>query len=115
MNDHSLIGICAALIVMISAVSVSAQSWENLDDVGIKAALTDKTLAYETGWQQFFASGRTLYNSGHDSWGYWEARGNRYCSQWPPADGWACYDVVQSGDVIQFIGDSGDSTEGRYK
>lgn len=63
-----------------------------------------------------FASGRTNYNAGRDSWDYWEVRNNAYCSQWPPADGWACYKMEhsQQGEQvkIRFIGESGDIIEG---
>ncbi len=90
---------------------LSAEGWQRLDDAGI-AALAGLTLRYDTGWQRFHASGRTLYNAGQDSWGSWAARGGRYCSQWPPADGWACYDVERQGNRIRFVGDSGDVTEG---
>ncbi|MEO1733028.1 MAG: hypothetical protein AAFR45_05280 [Pseudomonadota bacterium] len=77
--------------------------------------MTNKKLTYESGaWQDFRASGRTLYNAGEDSWGYWGVRGDQYCSMWPPSDLWACYDMARSGDVIRFIGASGDVTDGRY-
>ncbi len=43
--------------------------------------------------QRFYESGRTLYNDGRDSWGYWRVDGDRYCSQWPPSESWTCYDM----------------------
>jgi hypothetical protein len=89
--------------------------WTPLDAAAIRAALTDRTLVYDAAWQSFRASGRTLYNAGHDSWGYWTVRGDRYCSQWPPADDWTCYDIERKGAVIRFVGAGGDVTEGRYK
>lgn len=92
-----------------------AEDWQTLDGPGIEAALADQTLDYDDGngsWQRFYASGRTLYNAGRDSWGYWATRGDQYCSQWPPGDLWACYDVARSGQVIRFIGENGDVTDG---
>ncbi|MEM1275840.1 MAG: hypothetical protein AAGH74_04890 [Pseudomonadota bacterium] len=77
----------------------------------IKAMLTDQKVLGEGTTQVFYASGRTLYNDGHDSWGYWEVRGDQYCSTWPPQNGWACYDMfTRQTDTrleIVFIGESG--------
>ena len=81
----------------------------------VRAALAGQRLVYAEAWQEFRTSGRTLYNAGRDTWGYWEARGGQYCSQWPPADGWACYDVARDGARVRFIGESGDVTEGRIE
>ncbi len=86
-----------------------------LSGAEIAEALTEVTLQYDGAWQTFFASGRTLYNAGRDSWGYWEVRGDAYCSQWPPADGWACYAMARDGAALLFIGDSGDVTRGLVK
>jgi hypothetical protein len=89
-----------------------------LDGPAIEAALEARTVDYEDAngtWQRFYASGRTLYNAGRDSWGYWAVRGDQYCSQWPPGDLWACYDFAVNGDRIRFISDEGGITEGRYR
>ena len=66
-----------------------------LDGRETQAALEEVTLRYEDGQtnQHFYASGRTLYDAGRPSWGYWAVRGGQYCSQWPPAGGWGCYDL----------------------
>jgi len=95
-------------------VSAAAQDWQPLDGEQIALALTDKKLTYEDATQHFYASGRTLYNAGQDSWGYWAVRGNQYCSQWPPADGWDCYDMAARGDAVRFIGPDGSVTDGVY-
>ncbi|MCT4555674.1 MAG: hypothetical protein N4A53_13380 [Pelagimonas sp.] len=89
-----------------------AEDWQALADAEIRSALADQRLTYGSAWQEFYASGRTLYNAEQDSWGDWAARGDQYCSQWPPAGGWACYDVLRLGDRIRFVGDSGDVTDG---
>ncbi len=111
--NKTAIAALAALVLW--ARPASAQEWQRLDTEAITSALSDARVTYEGAWQDFRASGRTLYNAGRDSWGRWEARGDRYCSQWPPAAGWACYDVDRAGDLIRFTGDSGDVTEGRLE
>jgi hypothetical protein len=30
-------------------------------------------------------------------------RGNQYCSLWPPAEDWACYDVQLTPDIAPFL------------
>ena len=82
---------------------------------GIVAALQDRALVYDDGaTQDFRASGATLYNAGSDSWGTWAVRGDQYCSQWPPTDGWTCYDVALSGRFVRFLSDDGSYSEGTY-
>ena len=106
---------CVGQMVVLALVAGPVWGWERLDDAGIRAALAGQRLVYAEAWQEFRTSGRTLYNAGRDTWGYWEARGGQYCSQWPPADGWACYDVARDGARVRFIGESGDVTEGRIE
>lgn len=74
--------------------------------------LTGLTLDYETATQVFYESGRTLYDAGQPSWGYWRDQAGRYCSQWPPSDLWACYDLERSGASVRFLDDRGDATVG---
>jgi len=91
--------------------------WVPLSGDQIEEVLRDRGLSYEDATQYFYASGRTLYTSGRDSWGYWRVDADRYCSQWPPADGWACYRMARRSDngALKFIGDSGAETVGVYK
>lgn len=92
-----------------------AGDWVALRGEAIRTALEGRTLHYGTAWQDFRASGRTLYNAGRDSWGYWRVEDDSYCSQWPPSDLWACYGVEVRGDKLRFVGQSpGDITEGTY-
>ena len=105
--------IILGLTVSIAAASAGAEDWTPLTGDDIEAALSGQKLQYDTAWQEFRASGRTLYNAGLDSWGYWAVRGDQYCSQWPPADGWACYDMARRGDWLRFIGESGAVTDGQ--
>lgn len=103
------------LAVFAAAGAARAADWEVLDGAGIQAALEGRKLTYSSGaWQEFRASGRTLYHAGRDSWGSWAVRGDEYCSVWPPSDLWACYQVEGSPSGVRFIGRGGEATEGRY-
>ena len=103
------------LLLLAGVASAAAdETWVPLSGEDIRVALTDRKLTYNSAWQEFHASGRTLYNAGHDSWGYWQVRGDQYCSMWPPSDLWACYDMSGSGERLIFIDGSGHVTEGAY-
>ncbi len=104
----------AAILISVLAAGPAMAEWRAMDEAEINAALTGVRLSYGAAWQKFHASGRTLYNAGDDSWGYWEAQGDKYCSQWPPAGGWACYRMERNEETgaLRFIGESGDVTEG---
>ena len=106
----------ASVSVFAGAICLAgAAEAEVLDTAGIVAALTGRTLVYDGGAvQEFRASGRTLYDAGQPSWGYWEARGDEYCSVWPPGGDWECYGVERDGETIVFVGRAGDRTAGRY-
>jgi hypothetical protein len=60
-------------------------------------------------WTQVFRDGGiTVYVQGSgSSSGYWEARGDQYCSQRPPSESWSCYDVTGDGDHATFISSNG--------
>ena len=81
----------------------------------MRAALIGRMLSYGNSWQAFRASGRTLYSTGADSWGYWRVQNDAYCSQWPPSDLWACYNMDRQGDTLRFVGESDDVTEATYR
>ena len=104
-------------ILTFGAAPALAGDWRPLDAMGIAEALIGRTLKYESAWQDFRASGRTLYNAGSDSWGTWTTRGDQYCSQWPPSAAWNCFDVAISGDAtqIRFRGAGNDISIGTYK
>jgi len=107
-----------ALILALSFAPVTAQTeqdtWQPMTGPQITAALTGATLQYASATQDFRASGRTQYVSGRPSWGYWQVRGDQYCSMWPPSDLWACYDMARRGDMLRFIGATGDTTDGTF-
>jgi hypothetical protein len=101
-----------AISAGLSPVLALAQGWERLDGHGIATALTARVLGYPDGTlQDFFKDGRTLYG---ESWGRWEVRDDRYCSQWPPSDRWDCYAVDRNGLDIRFTDDKGTTIVGRY-
>lgn len=104
-----------ALLIAALPVLSAAQDWQQLNGDAALNALQGRKLVYESGaWQEFRASGRTLYNAGQDSWGYWAIRDAQYCSSWPPSDLWACYDLAKQGNRIKFTGAAGDETIGTY-
>jgi len=105
------------LIIALSLVAspIWAEDWQVLTGGEIQIALEGRRLVYDSGArQEFRTSGRTLYNAGSDSWGYWEVRNDQYCSVWPPSDLWACYGLEVKPPAIRFVGSGSDVTEGRY-
>lgn len=105
-------------VALVAAVPVAAEeaAWRPMRGADITEALTGRALQYDSAWQDFRASGRTLYNAGRDSWGYWRVEGDQYCSMWPPSDLWACYDMERAGDRLRFIGSGTDDvTEAEYR
>ncbi|NSY36821.1 hypothetical protein [Leisingera sp. ANG59] len=106
-----------ALMIALSCTvaPVWGGEWRSLSGEEVQAALEGQRLVYGSGaWQEFNASGRTLYNAGHDSWGYWGVRDGKYCSTWPPSDLWASYALESDGEALRFVGEGGDITTGRY-
>ena len=101
-----------AMGMILLAGPVQAGEWVPISGGDIAETLTGQVVQYENAWQDFRASGRTLYNAGRDSWGYWAVRGDQYCSMWPPSDLWACYDMEMADDRIRFLDGSGEVTEG---
>lgn len=102
-------------LVLLAATPALGEEWLPLTGAEITEALTGRALVYDNGaTQDFRASGRTLYNAGRDSWGYWAVRGDQYCSMWPPSDLWACYDMARSTAGVRFIGQAGEATDGLY-
>jgi len=103
-----------AALCLIAYPIAAEEVWTPLSGEEISAALTGRTLQYANAWQDFRASGRTLYNAGEESWGYWHVSGDQYCSMWPPSDLWACYDMARQGDHLRFIGTGDDITDAVY-
>lgn len=93
---------------------VMASEWVPLLGAEIAATLQDRSVVYDAARQVFHASGRTSYDTGQVSWGHWDVRGDQYCSNWPPAAGWACYhmDMDTKAGAVRFVGESGFATVG---
>jgi len=110
LRGYSAFSRCLAVLIVWfwCAGSVLAAGWAHVPAQN----LAGLKLNYGEAWQDFRNTGRTLYNAGEDSWGYWREEGGRYCSQWPPGNEWTCYDVERNGNEIRFIDDSGQKTIG---
>ena len=104
----------ALVLAILMPLSAAADEWTPMTGAEIKTALEGRKLQYANAWQDFRASGRTLYNAGRDDWGYWNVRGDQYCSMWPPSDLWACFDMEKSGEKLRFVGQNNDITEAVY-
>ena len=100
---------------MIWPVAVAAVQWDLPEGDALRDALAGQTVRYTSGAvQEFRPSGKTLYNAGQDSWGNWRIEGDQYCSQWPPSDLWACYDIWIADDLIRFIDANGEFVDGFF-
>jgi hypothetical protein len=91
----------------------TAQSAETkLSGAEMQTILNDKILYGKDTEQIFQKFGVTFYSAGgNQSQGNWKIDGEKYCSQWPPNQAWACYDIMQDGNKITFISKDGDRTE----
>ena len=99
-----------AFVLLLLTSSLSAEE-RKLSDAEIEALLHTIVALGEDTRQTFSARGATTYSDrGRDSYGSWAARGDRYCSQWPSANGWACYDVLVDSDTLIWVSDSGNRT-----
>ena len=87
----STAAIGGAIVLAVSIPAALAGDWQALSGPEIEEALDDRKLRYAAATQTFYKSGKTLYDAGRPSWGYWRIQGDRYCSQWPPNAGWDCY------------------------
>lgn len=97
----------AFLIVSVVSAAVLAAE-RKLSDAEITSLLTDHSLYADGVEQMFQASGATFYLQGSSSsQGAWKVEEGRYCSQWPPNQSWACYDVLRDGDAVTFVSGEG--------
>lgn len=102
----------AALFLVMFCTHPALAEERKLIGAEIKTQLTGHVFTGETDGrkteQDFMKSGSTMYTDGGNvSQGLWEVRGDQYCSQWPPHEAWACYDVTSDGNTLTFIGSSG--------
>ena len=109
----------AVFMMPVLALSAAHADLKRLDGTGISAVLDGKTISGERdgkAWVQTFdAGGVTLYTAAGEaaSEGRWRVRDDRYCSQWPPAPAWVCYDMFRDGDVVVFVSEGGEEWPAR--
>ena len=101
------------LLLLIQTLPAAAEE-RPLSGAEIRAALSDKTVEgvddRNTIYTQIFQKGGlTIYTIGPQasSNGFWEVRGDRYCSIWPPNESWSCYSVTGEGGHATFISATG--------
>ena len=103
---RALIGLSVA-IASLPALAVETK----LSGPEIAALLPTIAATGEATSQSFAVDGSTIYvSSGRPSNGRWRVEGDQYCSVWPPAERWACYDVLRDGDQIIWVDRSGGRT-----
>lgn len=114
----SLLGLAVFVLPVHGASDAASSEWQRLMGEQVRLALTSRTLAYGNSGatQDFKPSGRTLYDAGKPSWGYWRVQGDQYCSQWPPQGLWSCDDLFVSKNAreLKFVGENGGVSVGRY-
>jgi hypothetical protein len=100
------------LLISLLLVSPAIAAEMKLTGAEMQAILYDKILYGKDVEQIFQKSGATFYSAGgSQSQGNWKIDGEKYCSQWPPNEAWACYDITQDGNKITFISKDGNRTE----
>ncbi len=100
------------LLASLLLISSAQASETKLTSAAMQTILSDKILYGKDAEQIFQKSGVTFYLSGgSQSQGNWKIDGEKYCSQWPPNEAWACYDITQDGNKITFISKDGNRTE----
>jgi len=92
----------AMVLAIFWAGGAWAQDWSVQSGAQIEALLSGQRLVYQNATQEFYASGRTMYDAGRESWGSWRVQGDKYCSQWPPSEQWTCYGISLSGNTVRF-------------
>ena len=103
----------AVFIAPVLALSTAHADLRQLDAAGITAALNGKTISGDRDgqvWVQTFdAAGVTYYRAANEapSEGRWVVREDRFCSQWPSAPTWTCYDMFRDGDAVVFVDEAG--------
>jgi len=110
---------CIAMLGTFASAAAADRSWIALQGEAIRTALEGRTVQYtddSKATQEFNADGSTIYAEGRPSFGRWRASETQYCSTWPPASGWVCYDVFLAADdkTVRFVGDSGRIWDGDY-
>ena len=103
-----------ALALALAAAPACGETWLPLDRAAAHAALAGRTIVWQGGAMQHFETdGLTAYAADPAAparaWGRWTIRGERYCTAWPPAEGWRCYRIEAAADAprLRFTADDG--------
>jgi hypothetical protein len=100
------------LLASLLLISSAHAAETKLTGAEMQAILYDKILYGKDVEQIFQKSGVTFYLSGgNQSQGNWKIEAEKYCSQWPPNEAWACYDMSRDGNKIAFISKDGNRSE----
>jgi hypothetical protein len=100
------------LLIGLLLISSAQAAETKLTGAEMQTILSDKILHGKDAEQIFQKSGVTFYSSGgNQSQGSWKIDGEKYCSQWPPNEAWACYDILKDGNKIIFISKDANRTE----
>ena len=88
-----------------------------LEGASLAEVLAGQNVIYDPDEQKFFENGRTRYRVFRDRWGWWELQEGRYCSLWPPAEIWECFDteISPDGARLRFTSAEGIVTEGVFE
>jgi len=100
------------LVATIATFSYAADWIPLKRDSDIREILTDKLVVYageKSITQTFNSDGSTVYTDDRPSYGKWKVSGGQYCSQWPPSESWACFDIFAGfdNDKVRFVSDRG--------
>jgi hypothetical protein len=97
----------ALLLVIFCTPVWSAET--RIREPAITQLLSGKSLYANTETEQMFhPDGVTFYmEHGNVSQGTWKIVNDQYCSSWPPNPALVCYDVMTDGQLVVFVGKSG--------
>ena len=100
------------LLASLLFVSTAQAAEVKLNGAEIQTTINDKILYARDAEQIFQKSGVAFYSAGgNQSQGNWKIEGDKYCSQWPPNQAWACYDIMRDGNMITFVSKDGNRFE----
>jgi hypothetical protein len=107
-----------ALLSLAAAISTAQAEYQPLSGPQVRHLLSGQVATGQNFVQTFGADGSTtyVYQNGNPSRGSWRVEGDKYCSKWPPAGGWACYDMTRESagdnvDRVRWIDATGDVTD----
>jgi hypothetical protein len=92
------------------AATIAHAEERSINGADIVARLSDKTLQLikpttKYNIQQVFQKGgvTNYIVDGQVQQGLWRVEGDKYCSSWPPAEDWDCYDILVDDTTLIFL------------